>query len=247
MACDASVEYFASRVRSRLLSLVLAALGAAPFVACDEAPDDARQDEIAGVIAEADSAVIRARPALSAGKYVRMSTTPFEFLRGSLALYRHDARSGASQLSVSRFALDVPLVPSIGDPTSRISASLRASDELARHRAQRLRCRRPRSVSLGPAAPRRVDGARRAHRERGRRRRARRLGRGRARHRSRDGERLSSGDRARRIRRVARARDAGYGPQNADPRRRVHALRPRRGHPSRPHGLHGPHGQRFVG
>ena len=49
-------------------------------------------------------------------------------MRGSLALYRHDGRSGASLLSVSRFGLDVPLVPSVGDPHVENFGTLRASD-----------------------------------------------------------------------------------------------------------------------
>ena len=125
------VEYFASRVRPRLVSLLLAACvapGVSAVVACGDPADDPREDEIAGVIAEADLAVIRARPALAAGKYVRMSTAPLGFMRGSLALYRHDARSGSSQLSVSRFGLDVPLVPSLGDPHVENFGVLRASD-----------------------------------------------------------------------------------------------------------------------
>lgn len=131
MARAAGVEYFASRVRSRFLSLVLGSLvvaGSGSTAACGDASGDAREDEIAGVIAEADLAVIRARPALAAGKYVRMAAAPFELLRGSLALYRHDARSGSSHLSVSRFGLDVPLVPSIGDPHVENFGALRASD-----------------------------------------------------------------------------------------------------------------------
>jgi uncharacterized protein (DUF2252 family) len=131
VACAAGVEYSASRVRARLVSLVLAAFvapGVASFAGCGDASGDAREDEIAGVIAEADLAIIRARPALAAGKYVRMSTTPLSLLRGSLALYRHDARAGASQLSVSRFGLDVPLVPSIGDPHVENFGVLRAAD-----------------------------------------------------------------------------------------------------------------------
>ena len=132
VARAAGVEYFASRVRASLVSLVLTAFSAAgvsTFVACDDASEDAREDEIAGVIAAADLAVIRTRPALAAGKYTRMSTTPLAFTRGSLPLYRNDARSGTSQISTSRFALEVPLVPSIGDPHVENFGVLRASDD----------------------------------------------------------------------------------------------------------------------
>lgn len=102
-----------------------AALGVA---SCGEDPPDAREDELIAVLAEADAPVIRARPALAAGKYTRMAGSPVDFLRGSLPLYRHDARSGTTPVSVSRFALGVPLVPSIGDPHIENFGALRASD-----------------------------------------------------------------------------------------------------------------------
>lgn len=107
------------------LALTLAIL--AP-VACEAAPADPREDEVAAVLAQADEPLLRARRALVAGKYGRMATSPYEFLRGSLALYRHDARAGTSPVSVSRFALDVPLVPSIGDPHVENFGALRAGD-----------------------------------------------------------------------------------------------------------------------
>jgi len=106
-------------------------LGLAPLVfaaACDDAPNDAREGEIAGVLAQADESLIRTRPALVAGKYTRMAASPVDFLRGSLQLYRHDARTGATPVSVSQFALDVPLVPSLGDPHVENFGTLRASD-----------------------------------------------------------------------------------------------------------------------
>lgn len=110
-------------------SAILATCGVLLLAACADVPDDGREDELTGVLAEADLSVIRARPALAAGKYALMATSPLSFLRGSLPLYRHDARTGnASHLSVSRFAMDVPLVPSIGDPHFENFGTLRASD-----------------------------------------------------------------------------------------------------------------------
>ncbi len=110
--------------------LVFAALTVAIAVlgACDGAPDDPRADELAAVLAQADEPLLRGRRALMAGKYARMASTPYSFLRGSLPLYRHDARAGTSAISVSRFALDLPLVPSIGDPHFENFGALRASD-----------------------------------------------------------------------------------------------------------------------
>jgi uncharacterized protein (DUF2252 family) len=108
---------------------VLASLCVALALSCGDASEDAREDEIASVLAQADEPILRARPALTAGKYGRMASSPFEFLRGSLALYRHDARAGTTQLAVSRFALDLPLVPSLGDPHFENFATLRASDK----------------------------------------------------------------------------------------------------------------------
>ena len=107
---------------------IILAFATLPFLACDDAPDDAREAEVAGIIAQADEPLIRTRPRLMAGKYTRMAGSPVDFLRGSLQLYRHDARAGATAVSVSRFALDVPLVPSLGDPHAENFGSLRAAD-----------------------------------------------------------------------------------------------------------------------
>ncbi len=111
-----------------LSAFVVLVASAAVHVACDDSGPDAREDEIAAVLADADEPVIRARPALAAGKYALMASAPLDFMRGSLPLYRHDAREGTALLSVSRFALEVPLVPSIGDPHFENFGVLRASD-----------------------------------------------------------------------------------------------------------------------
>lgn len=107
---------------------MLPLLLATAVASCADVPEDAREDEVIAVIAQADEPVIRARPALTAGKYARMAGSPADFLRGALPLYRHDARAGTSAVSVSRFALGVPLVPSIGDPHVENFGSLRAAD-----------------------------------------------------------------------------------------------------------------------
>ena len=112
-------------MRSFALGLTLCA---ALIASCGDASDDPREDEIAGVMAQADEPVLRTRRELTAGKYVRMVQTPIEFLRGSLPLYRHDSRAGTSLVSVSDFAMDLPLVPSIGDPHIENFGALRASD-----------------------------------------------------------------------------------------------------------------------
>lgn len=110
------------------LLALLALLALAALAACDGPPDDPRADELAAVLAQNDEPLLRARRALVAGKYARMASSPYAFLRGSLPLYRHDARAGTSGIAVSRFALDVPLVPSIGDPHLENFGALRASD-----------------------------------------------------------------------------------------------------------------------
>jgi uncharacterized protein (DUF2252 family) len=118
------------RVTRDLVRHVAFLFASAALVAlsCGDAAGDAREDELIAVLAEADAPMIRARPALAAGKYARMAASPVDFLRGSLPLYRHDARSGTTTVSVSRFALDVPLVPSLGDPHVENFGALRASD-----------------------------------------------------------------------------------------------------------------------
>lgn len=86
------------------------------LVACSEATDASRQAEIASVIARADEAQIRARPALAAGKYARMAGSLHDYHRGSLAVFRADFDRDHLGLAHSRFALDHPLVLGTGDP-----------------------------------------------------------------------------------------------------------------------------------
>ncbi|MBS2017826.1 MAG: DUF2252 family protein [Deltaproteobacteria bacterium] len=96
--------------------------------ACDSAPSDAREGQIVSVLASADESLLRGRPALMAGKYVRMAGGSFDFFRGSLPLYRHDLRSGTTTLAKSRFDLDFPVVASLGDPHPENFGALRAAD-----------------------------------------------------------------------------------------------------------------------
>lgn len=95
---------------------------------CSEAADSARQAEIASVITRAEEAQIRARPALSAGKYARMAGTLYDYHRGSLAVFRADFARDHRGLARSSFALDHPLVLGTGDPHFENFGVLVASD-----------------------------------------------------------------------------------------------------------------------
>ena len=110
------------------LLLSASACQAALVAACDDPAQDAREDQIVAVLVQADESMIRTRPALAEGKYARMTSSPIAFLRGSLPLYRHDMRAGTSSLAVSRFSLEVPLVPCLGDPHLENFGALRARD-----------------------------------------------------------------------------------------------------------------------
>lgn len=105
-----------SRVlRPRLVRALAGALLSAN-VSCAERVDDARTATIVSTLTDADQALIASRPALVAGKYARMGRDFYGFYRGSLALFAHDLRAPGAPIATSRFALDQPLVPSIGDP-----------------------------------------------------------------------------------------------------------------------------------
>ena len=115
----------------RVPPLCLAALvaGVASSVAaCDGAPADAREGQIVNVLASADESLIRARPELVAGKYVRMSLGVFDFFRGTVPLYRHDLQSGTTGFASSRFDVDFPVVASLGDPHPENFGTVRAGD-----------------------------------------------------------------------------------------------------------------------
>lgn len=110
------------------LGLALTAALLAAGSGCDAAPADAREGQIVAVMAAADEPYIRSRPLLSAGKYTRMARGVFEFYRGTVPVYRSDVRTGSTTVAVSSFDLDVPVVPSIGDPHPENFGALRASD-----------------------------------------------------------------------------------------------------------------------
>jgi hypothetical protein len=51
------------------------------LVGCAEPAADDRSGTIASVLARADEPLIRARPALAAGRYARMASSPYDFYR----------------------------------------------------------------------------------------------------------------------------------------------------------------------
>ena len=107
-------------MRFRNSVVLLALLG------CSASVRDAREVEIAGILARADDALIRSRPALTEGKYATMASGEYSFFRGSLAVYKSDWRRGV--LGSSRFSLDAPLVPSLGDAHPENFGTMRAAD-----------------------------------------------------------------------------------------------------------------------
>lgn len=94
--------------------------------ACALVNDDAREGEIVAAVTRADEPLLRTRPALCAGKYVHMTSDAYTYFRGSLAVYKSDWRRGL--LSPSRFSLDAPLVPSLGDAHPENFGTMRAPD-----------------------------------------------------------------------------------------------------------------------
>lgn len=98
----------------RRRSLALAALTTA--LGCAEASENAREGVVTNALVGADLPLIRARPGLVAGRYARMASAPYEFYRGSLAVFLRDWRDGAMPLSRSRFSLEWPQPMGVGDP-----------------------------------------------------------------------------------------------------------------------------------
>ena len=109
-----------ARLSTALLCLSLAR--------CAEPPADPRDATLLGVFVRADLPLLRARPALVAGRYARMARGAYDFYRGSLPLFAHDWRDGAQDLSRSRFTLDLPQPWSAGDPHLENFGTLRARD-----------------------------------------------------------------------------------------------------------------------
>lgn len=91
----------------RTLFILFALVGCSP-------QGDARQATVVQVLTRADEVMLRSRPELSAGKYARMAAGPFDFYRGSLALFRADWEAGRT--SQSGFLTGTPPVLGLGDP-----------------------------------------------------------------------------------------------------------------------------------
>lgn len=66
-------------------------------------------------MARADQALIMNRPVFVAGKYARMSTTLYDYYRGSVPVFAHDWRAVSQGVAKSDFALAAPLVLSTSD------------------------------------------------------------------------------------------------------------------------------------
>jgi uncharacterized protein (DUF2252 family) len=86
----------------------LLALSLSIAAGCGGGVDDPRAAEIADAMTRADLAVIRARPALAAGKYAKMASDPYSYYRGSVPVYKHDWQLGRYGVSTSAFALESP-------------------------------------------------------------------------------------------------------------------------------------------
>lgn len=122
----ATSSMYATPVVRRFGATLLSCVSCAALTACSFAGDDAREGEIVASITRTDEPLLRARPALCAGKYLHMTQDAYTFFRGSLAVYKADWRRGV--LSASRFSLDAPLVPSIGDAHPENFGTMRATD-----------------------------------------------------------------------------------------------------------------------
>ena len=106
----------------------MAAALALSVAACGSVPSDPRAAVVVNVLESADDAFIRARPTLVAGKYATMSAPGISFFRGQLSLYLYDTENGSGGLGPTRFALQAPLVPCIGDPHPENFGTLLAAD-----------------------------------------------------------------------------------------------------------------------
>jgi uncharacterized protein (DUF2252 family) len=85
------------------------------MLACAGPPAD-RDALLRSAFVRADASMLAQRPALTAGRYARMATSPTAFYRGSLPLFLRDWRDGAMDLSRSAFAVDAPMPIGVGDP-----------------------------------------------------------------------------------------------------------------------------------
>ncbi len=91
-------------------------------------PGEDRDALLRSAFTRADASLLAQRPALMAGRYALMTTSPVAFYRGSLALFLRDWRDGAMDLSRSAFAVDAPMPLGVGDPHVENFGALRARD-----------------------------------------------------------------------------------------------------------------------
>lgn len=112
---------------SKRASLALA-LAVAALLSADCAVGDERSDVVVSTLTRADQVLARTRPALLAGKYARMAQRPYDFYRGTFALFVEDARDPRSALGRTRFAVDGPLPLALGDAHPENFGALIAGD-----------------------------------------------------------------------------------------------------------------------
>jgi hypothetical protein len=98
------------------------------LLGCDAPPLSEREAEVASVLARADDPLLRSRPGLVAAKYRLMAEDPYAFLRGSLALYRHDLSTNHGHVAESAYGLSAPMPLSLGDPHVENFGLLEATD-----------------------------------------------------------------------------------------------------------------------
>lgn len=78
------------------------------FLGCAApSPDVARRGTIVTTLVHADELQLRARPALTAGKYRRMAASPFDFYRGSFFLFLRDSRDSTQAVGTQPLTTDV--------------------------------------------------------------------------------------------------------------------------------------------
>lgn len=113
---------------ARRWSRVTAIATALAVTGCAHGPHEGRSQTLASVLAEADLALLRARPALVEGRYRRMAASAYDFYRGSLAVFAHDWRDASTGLSATRFGVDGPAVFGLCDPHPENFGTLLAAD-----------------------------------------------------------------------------------------------------------------------
>ena len=108
--------------------LLATALLGAGSAGCTAADEEGRTAEIARVIGAADAPLARDRPELVAGKYAVMASHPYSFYRGSVPLYLSDYERDREGAKTSAFAMDEPLVLTLGDAHLENFGTLLAAD-----------------------------------------------------------------------------------------------------------------------